>query len=174
VRDAVVLEVWREALNAFQVPDDLIEPALGGPDTTERALTAMRFRLFRLAAGETCHSIRSQLEDDDADKGRLTVSLEPATVIGGDCPVAEGGGYVGFEHHLYRIEIAETDAPAAMFKWSAFNGGLVGRGEWDRSDPTDLKIAITANDQAIKTAGLDDFYMETVEYDADEGRWRVT
>src|SRR5215510_4115913 len=34
VNDAVILEVWREALNAFQVPAELIEPALGGPDTT--------------------------------------------------------------------------------------------------------------------------------------------
>jgi hypothetical protein len=45
VRDAVVLEVWREALNGFQVPERLIEPALGGPDTTERLHTAFDFRL---------------------------------------------------------------------------------------------------------------------------------
>ena len=36
VRDAVVLEVWRETINGFQIPDQRIEPALGGPDTTER------------------------------------------------------------------------------------------------------------------------------------------
>src|SRR5215213_5871512 len=29
VRDAVILEVWREEINAFQLPDLLIEPALG-------------------------------------------------------------------------------------------------------------------------------------------------
>lgn len=172
VRDVVVLEVWREALNAFQLAEELIEPALGGPDTTERALTSMRFRLFRLADGEDCKTIREALRDD-ASKGRLTVSLQPSAAIGADCPVVDGGGYVGFEHHLYRIEIADTDGPA-RFKWSTFNGGLVGRGTWDRSDPGNLKIDIDANDQAIKTSGITDFYMETVELDPDEGRWRVT
>jgi len=41
VRDAVVLEVWRDVINGYQLPDELIEPALGGPDTTERLHTAM-------------------------------------------------------------------------------------------------------------------------------------
>src|SRR5688572_28489333 len=35
-RDAVILEVWQEAFNAFQDPNHLIEPALGAVDTTER------------------------------------------------------------------------------------------------------------------------------------------
>ena len=30
----VLLEVWRDAVSGFQVPKELIEPALGGPDTT--------------------------------------------------------------------------------------------------------------------------------------------
>src|SRR5262249_12460163 len=37
VRDAVILEVSEEALHGFQYPERLIEPALGGPDTAERA-----------------------------------------------------------------------------------------------------------------------------------------
>src|SRR6266545_3548761 len=55
VRDAVVLEVSREAFNGFQWPDRLIEPALGGPDTTERVHTNVAFRLLRLGQGEDCH-----------------------------------------------------------------------------------------------------------------------
>jgi hypothetical protein len=39
----VVLEVWREELSAFQLPELLFEPALGDPDTTERVLTSARF-----------------------------------------------------------------------------------------------------------------------------------
>ena len=54
VRDAVILEVSREELNAFQLPAQLLEPALGGPDTTERVMTRMAFKLYRLAAGEDC------------------------------------------------------------------------------------------------------------------------
>ena len=70
--DAVIFEVSREALNAFQVPDELIEPALGGPDTTERILTRIAFKLYRLGPGEDCMSIRDQL-DDSAARGHLTV-----------------------------------------------------------------------------------------------------
>ena len=54
VRDAVILEVSEEALHGFQYPERLIEPALGGPDTTERAFVNFRFRLLRLADGEDC------------------------------------------------------------------------------------------------------------------------
>ena len=173
IRDAVVLEVWREAFNGFQRPDILIEPALGGPDTTERILTAMRFRLFRLAPEDTCRSIVARLQDDIKDKGKLTVSLRPPTTIPGDCPVEEGGGYVGFEHFLYRVEIAQVDGAETMFKWSQFNGGLVGRGDCDLGG-TDKRITITANDQAIKMSGLSTFYLEVVDLDDEQGFQRVT
>ena len=32
-RDAVVIEVWDEAFSAYHAPLELLEPALGGPDT---------------------------------------------------------------------------------------------------------------------------------------------
>ena len=52
--DAVVLEVWQHAVNGYQMPNTLIEPALGGPDTAERLRTSFAFRLARLDAGQTC------------------------------------------------------------------------------------------------------------------------
>lgn len=187
-RDAVVLEVWRETLNAFQTckdlmdPEDLIEPALGGPDTTERLLTAKRFRLLRLAsADESCPDIAAKLQDDWKKKGKLKVTLRPTTTIPGDCPVVEGGGYVGFEHCLYRIEMARVNQPLTpaaaasqvRFKWSQCNGGLVGRGQCDLAG-ADRKITITANDQAIQMSGLESFYLEVVEFDAGQDCWRTT
>jgi hypothetical protein len=105
-RDAVILEVWQEAINGFQLPELLIEPALGGPDTTERIQTSTAFKLYRLAPDETCENIRTKLQDNFANKGKLTVSLQPTAVTNGDCPVVKDGGYTGFEHYLYRIEIA--------------------------------------------------------------------
>ncbi|MEP6508047.1 MAG: DUF6519 domain-containing protein [Gemmatimonadales bacterium] len=177
IRDAVVLEVWRESLNAFQRPALLIEPALGGPDTIERLHTSFDFRLLRLGPGDDCGNLTNLLDDNIAAKGHLTVNLLPPTVVGGDCPVFEGGGYTGFEHNLYRIEIAEVDAGAPMFKWSQFNGGLVGRAEFDGA--TNL-ATITANLQPIITSGRTDFYLEALEPDVDSGtgnpifdRWRV-
>lgn len=173
VRDAVVLEVWREAINGFQIPDELIEPALGGPDTTERVQTAMAFRLLRLEEGDTCANIKDKLKDDPSKKGKLKVSLQPTTTTPGECPVVEGGGYIGFEHNLYRIEIARVNGSAAMFKWSKFNGGLVGRGVFD-SSTMPKKATIKDNLQAIITSGLSEFYLEAVEYNPDNGYWEVT
>jgi len=169
VRDAVVLEVWREAINGFQLPEILIEPALGGPDTAERVYTASEFRLYRMAAGDSCTSIA--LADDFPNKGKLKVTLQPTVVSGGDCPVVQGGGYTGFEHHLYRIEVADVTAGGPMFKWSRFNGGLVGRGVFDAAG---LRVNITANLAPINTCGLSQFYLEAEEFDPQRGRWMVT
>ena len=169
VRDAVILEVSREELSAFQVPDRLLEPALGGPDTTERMHLRTAFKLFRLAAGETCASILDALRGDPAGKGRLTVRLEPTVNVPGDCPVVAGGGYTGFEHFLYRIEIAALNpAQHPAFKWSQFNGGLVGRG---RLSTTPNRITITANQAAIVNSGLSVFYCEVLDFDEDRGVW---
>ncbi|HMI58615.1 MAG TPA: DUF6519 domain-containing protein, partial [Gemmatimonadaceae bacterium] len=59
--DAVVLEVWRESLSAFQRPELLIEPALGGPDTTERLHTSFDLRLYRMGPGDDCAGLAGLL-----------------------------------------------------------------------------------------------------------------
>jgi len=166
VRDAVVLEVWREAVHGFQLPELLIEPALGGPDTTERLSTAFDFRLFRLADGESCETIRDKL--NPPANGRLTVKLQPTVQIGGDCPVVEGGGYTGFEHSFYRIETIEGPG-LGRFKFSQFNGGLVGRAKFVAPD----RAEIEANLQAITSCGLPSFYLEALDFDSGLGVWRV-
>jgi hypothetical protein len=165
--------VWREALCAFQRPEDFIEPALGGPDTTERVLTSCGFRLLRLTNSDTCSNIGDKIDDHFANKGRLTVTLQPVVAVGGDCPVVDAGGYVGFEHNLYRVEVAEMpNGSPVHIKWSQFNGGLVGRGSIDPLRPGFVQI--TANLQPIITSGITDFYLETREYSAADGYWRTT
>ena len=174
VRDAVILEVSREEVNGFQRPERLLEPALGGPDTAERIHTRLAFRLYRLAAGEDCRSIAGKLRDDPAGRGRLTVTLEPVTTSGTpECPVVASGGYTGFEHNLYRIEIAETDGGPVRFKWSQWNGGLVGTGAFDAA-VTPKRVTILGNRTAIVKSGLSEFYLEAVQWDAGLGRWRAT
>jgi hypothetical protein len=169
VRDAVILEVWPEALNSFQNPLELLEPALGGVDTTERAKLYHRLRLLRLEAGEDCGNIADKLKDDYASKGRLSVGANDI-ILAGDCPLETGGGYAGFEHYLMRIEIAEPDAGLARFKWSRFNGGLVGRGV---KSATEDKVNISANDQMINHCGLTSFYLEALEENPDTGIWEI-
>ncbi len=165
--DTVVLEVWQHAVSGFQMPEVLMEPALGGPDTAERLQTSFAFRLARLAAGQTCAS----LTYDESGRGALTASLTPAISTGGPCPAIGSGGYSGFEHQLYRIEIAETNGGPSQFKWSRINGGLVGRGNFD---PATQAIAITANLPAITGVNQTSFYLEIETYDPALGYSHVT
>jgi len=173
VRDAVVLEVWIDSLHAYQYTERLLEAALGGPDTSERAFLDWRLRLLRLADGESCATIAGKLRDDPATKGGLEVTLAPKVAIVGDCPVVGGGGYTGFEHALYRIEIADTKpADPARFKWSRWNGSLVGAGVFDATvNPN--RVTIEAGRAAIVTCGETDFYLEALAYDALDGGWNV-
>ncbi|WBR99991.1 hypothetical protein OU994_16845 [Pseudoduganella sp. SL102] len=173
VRDAVILEVSEESIHGFQYPQRLIEPALGGPDTSERAFVNFRIRLLRLEPGEDCLSIRGRLADDPASKGRLTASLAPVVAIAGDCPVVGGGGYTGFEHNLYRIEVADVPpATPPRFKWSQWNGGLVGRGRFETGTNPD-RIILDAGRAPIVHSGLTEFYLEALEYDELIGAWQV-
>lgn len=174
VRDAVVLEVFEDTVNGFQDPTHLIEPALGGPDTTERVRSFHRLRLLRLGANEDCSAVAGLL-DDPAARGKLSVTPSPGIVIAGDCPLEAGGGYTGLEHFLYRIEIATPSAAgAARFKWSQFNGGLVGRGLFTPAAGATGTLAITANDQAINTCGVAKFYLEALQFDAARGTWDIS
>ncbi len=173
VRDAVILDVWEESFNAFQDPLELIEPALGGPDTTERVKTAYTLRLLRLIDGDECGNLAGKLADDFSAKGKLTVTPAANVAVAGECPVEMGGGYSGFEHYLYRIEIAEPLAGQARFKWSQFNGGLVGRGVFTSTGGATGTVAISANDQAINHCGLTSFYLEALKFDTELGYWRV-
>jgi hypothetical protein len=186
-RDVVVLELALEALSGFEDVERLIEPALGGPDTAGRITARHEFRLARIAAGETCQLIRGRLKDTDAGKGRLTVSLQDPVTTSGECPTVEGGGYAGFEHNLYRIEIALTDlqppnsvpvTPPTHFKWSVFNGGLTGTGIFDSGQPvtgtSTTTVELRGNRTAILMSGFTEFYLEAVEYNAAIGIRRVT
>ena len=173
VRDAVVLEVWQESVSAFQEPLHLLEPALGGPDTTERVRVCAALKLMRLGPNDDCSAV-ANASDDFAGKGKLTVTPDPGIVITGDCPVEAGGGYTGSEHYLYRIEIADQAAGGARFKWSRFNGGLHGRGVFKAGGaPGTGVLTISANDQMVNHCGLTSFYLEALTRDDVFGTWSV-
>jgi hypothetical protein len=174
VRDAVVLEAWEEALSAFQEPVQLLEPALGGPDTTERSRVYCALRLLRVGANDDCATVAARLADELSSRGRLTVTPAPSIFVPGECPLEAGGGYTGLEHHLYRIEIAEPAAGEVRFKWSQFNGGLVGRGVFTATGATTGSVDLRDNAPPINHCGLDAFYLEALTFDSARGHYRVT
>ncbi len=173
VRDAVVLEVFEDTVSGFQ-DGSLLEPALGGPDTTERVRSYTSLKLLRLGDNEDCSAVAA-LVDDPSTRGHLSVSPSASIVISGDCPLEAGGGYTGLEHYLYRIEVANPSSTGApRFKWSRFNGGLVGRGSFAPGAlPNTGTVAILANAPAIDTCGLASFWLEALAFDAAIGVWSV-
>lgn len=173
VHDAVVLEAWEESLSAFQEPLHLLEPALGGPDTSERSRVYFALRLLRVGPDDDCASVAARLADDLAGRGRLTVTPAPSIFLPGECPLEAGGGYTGLEHHLIRIEIAEPAAGQARFKWSRFNGGLVGRGVFTSTGATTGTVDLRDNAPAIDHCGDTDFYLEALAFDASLGHYVV-
>jgi hypothetical protein len=172
LRDAVILEAWLQELSAFQAPELLLEPALGGPDTTERVQTAYRLRLYRMAPGDTCDSIIDALKDNFAAKGKLRVELNPTVATDGDCPVVEAGGFHRIRTSSVPHRDRDTDRPSpeAYFKWSHFNGGLVGTGDFDA---VNRKVTIIGNKNAILYSGLSNYYLEALDYDPAQRYWKV-
>ena len=105
----VYLDVWEEAIPAADDPD-LLEPALGGPDTALRLQVAWQVRLEPTADG------------DQDPCGRLRAADERATLAVRTQP----GGYSGPENRLYRVEVhAVDDDGNVSLKWSRDNASLV-------------------------------------------------
>jgi Right handed beta helix region len=171
-RDAIILEVHQEAISAFQLPKQLLEHALGGPDTSEILHTSIAFKLLRLSNGDNCSNLGKKLEDDFNKKAKLTVTLDNPTPVTGECPVDENFGYTGITHNAIRIEVADVNpTEVAKFKWSKFNGGMVGRGNY--TDSTKSAIKITHNLQAIIWSDITNAYLEILIPDPVAGHWKV-
>ena len=100
------------------------------------------------------------------------MSLAPVVAIGGDCPVVGGGGYTGFEHYLYRIEIADDGSERRAS--SGRSGTAAWRGAADSTPPRrQPKVFIDAGRAAIVNSGLVEFYLEALQYDELAGTWVV-
>src|SRR5215510_6527118 len=107
--DLVYLDAWDRHLTALDEPG-LLDPALGGPDTTTRLRVAWRPVLVEDVGDPTCEEI-------DRLVARLAV---------GSMRASAPGGYTGDENHLYRVEIHRGgDLGGASFKWSRDNGSVV-------------------------------------------------
>jgi hypothetical protein len=115
-RYIIYLDVWEEFVAPQQDPA-LLDPALGGFDTTAR--TRLEWRVRALLVDE----LPSRDEIRDA---------WPHLYLGPESIGARGrlaahahGGYHGAENQLYRVEIHDPGRPEfATFKWSRDNGAI--------------------------------------------------
>lgn len=107
--DLVYLDVWERHITAVDDPD-LLEPALGGADTTTRLQVAWKIDVVEDVRNASCSDAVALLP------GQPTGAMRAATP----------GGYRGFENQLYRVEIHDGGVlGSASFKWSRDNGSVV-------------------------------------------------
>jgi Family of unknown function (DUF6519) len=127
------LDVWKREVTQYEAPQ-ILEPALGGVDTTTRMQLVWQVKLLSLGADGgalTCSSADDDIPGWKAliapSAGRL--STQTATYGSTDpCIIPPVGGYTGLENQLYRIEIHDAGAPGtATFKWSRENASVEAR-----------------------------------------------
>lgn len=158
----VYLDAWQHHVTALEDPE-IRETALGGPDTATRVRTVCQVKLLPLDLQEIDEDADGIPEgsfgcDDDLDAwddlvarptGRLRARTRPVTDPEDPCQVPSGGGYVGLENQLYRIEVHDGGelGEDATFKWSRDNGTVVT--DWLGQDGDVLRVRSVGRDHTL-------------------------
>lgn len=135
----VYLDVWQREVTPVEDPG-LLEPALGGNDTTTRWQTVWQVRVLESPVdGLSCATADDEIEQWSALIAPSAARLTNRTVEFDDpddpCLIPPGGGYRGLENQHYRVEIhrAPDDGAGglqhsladARFKWSREGASVV-------------------------------------------------
>ena len=161
-RFMLYLDVWNHHVLPEEDPA-LLEPALGGPDTTTRLRTVWQVKAAPLPAPAsggtpvTCSDLHAGAADPRPAR-TLKASLDPPGADADPCLISSAGGYQRLENQLYRVQIHTGDAKAAdsTFLWSRDNGivraGLTGL-EVSGSDTTLTLDRLGRDEELSFTAG---------------------
>ncbi|WP_299706813.1 DUF6519 domain-containing protein [uncultured Tateyamaria sp.] len=129
---------WQREVTPIERPD-LLEPALGGVDTTTRWQTVWQVRTFDVPRATNCQTPDEDIPGWEAEIAPSTARLTTRTVDVEDpedpCLVPPTDGYSGIENQLYRVElhsvgeVDENENPPnqedARFKFSRENASVV-------------------------------------------------
>jgi hypothetical protein len=130
------LDVWQRSVSALE-DIDLLEPALGGPDTATRVRTVWQVRL----TGFPGSSVPAGWQPDPRTEPQLAARLHSVSQ----------GSATPRENRLYRVEIherAQLDnagnvVQPATYKWSRDNGAVAASIENPESVEGGAKIVLT-------------------------------
>jgi hypothetical protein len=125
--DLFYLDVWRRHVTAVEDPE-ILETALGGPDTASRVRTVAQVRVERGVDSVRCDPQPAFDALVRLSPGRMSATAEDVEPKAADnpCQVAPGAGFRGVENRLYRVEIHNGDEPGpATFVWSRDNGSVL-------------------------------------------------
>jgi hypothetical protein len=154
-RFALYLDVWNHHVTPEEDPA-LLEPALGGPDTTTRLRTVWQVKAAPLPAPAdggtpvTCSDLHAAAADLRPAR-RLAASLEPPGPDADPCLISSAGGYQRLENQLYRVQIHTGGAGGAdpTFLWSRDNGIVV-------AGLTALEVSGSSTTLALDRLGRDE------------------
>jgi Family of unknown function (DUF6519)/Right handed beta helix region len=115
----VYVDVWEREVTYIEDPE-LLEKALGGPDTTTRTQTVWQVKVEGVD-NATCGAALPA-----PSGGRLSSRGIAPPPADDPCIISPSGGFRGLENRLYRVEVhTEGDLTNAMFKWSRENASVV-------------------------------------------------
>ena len=129
----VYLDVWERHLTGLDDPE-ILEPALGGPDTATRTKIVWQVKIkdIKLPSKHegNCRKLLCPFHSIP-ESGRMRARSRKVEPSDNGCIMAPEAGYRGLENQLYRVEIHEegtvgTDKPPT-FKWSRDNGSVVAK-----------------------------------------------
>ncbi len=164
-RYAAFLDVFSRVVTPDEAPE-LLESALGGPDTAVREQTVWQVRLERLT-GQVC----STLSATPRDMRRMVAGLRDPASGADPCDIASAGGYQRLENQLYRVEIVDVD-PQPRFVWSRENGSVVASLlALDTTSETGMDAALTL-DRVGRDADLSIRQGDVVEVSSADRRLR--
>src|SRR5438477_606314 len=120
--DFVWLEAWEQCVTATE-DSEILERALGGPDTTARLRRMRRIHVTTNTADDCNDALGGLGIAIDPDSSailsptRLTVGFDPAGITDDPCKPATKAGFLGADNQTFRVQIT---APG-RFIWGADN-----------------------------------------------------
>jgi hypothetical protein len=132
----IYLDVWERHITALNDPD-ILEPALGGADTTTRTKIVWQVKA-QLVSKSIDHQVRDCEErydiPNDMTSGKMRAQINSEKVQNDNSNTLNFSDYTRSENYLYRVEIHDSgetefeDPPS--FKWSKHNGSIVARASY--------------------------------------------
>ncbi len=168
----VYLDAWERVITAVDDPE-ILEIALGGPDTSLRSQIAWQVKLGAIDTSEfgenpSCAEILPPW-GEIANQGKLAAQGGAPSTDPLPCVLPPQTGYQSLENQLYRVEIHTAGGyGTATFKWSRENGsviaGIVSQLNGSFSSPT-FKVTTVGRDSTLGFAPGD--WVELIDDDSE-------
>ncbi|NVO58257.1 right-handed parallel beta-helix repeat-containing protein [Rhodobacteraceae bacterium B1Z28] len=152
---------WQREVTPVKDPS-LLEPAMGGIDTTTRLQTVWQVRMLAdVGDNATCETPDDELDDWIETIAPSTARLSSATIDIDDpedpCLVPPTEGYTGIENQFYRVELhaTEEDTPPTRFKFSRENASVTATVEAIANPAASVTVSRIGRDEVLRFAAGD-------------------